>query len=171
MEIHNEILENINTKYVLYNDGKKYSIINLQNNTMIIISDPFINLEKLLDAMLKKGVIVYDDITQIPKGEKKFASVDWNDQLIHKIFLKKIYNEDRKETGTILSAITKKFINVQEKHQIEKIMQRYAFSVLYPHEGLSIYSSIYNDTAAITVILNINSLPNIDTPSKDLYEW
>jgi len=49
-------------------------------------------------------------------------------------------------------------------------MEHYAFQVLYPREGLNIYSSIHNDTVSISVIRNINNLPSEDD-EKELYNW
>ena len=62
-------------------------------------------------------------------------------------------------------------INREEKLRIEKILEHYAFQVLYPDEGLNVFSSTYDDTASISVIRDINNLPYEDVENKELYYW
>ena len=81
--------------------------------------------------------------------------------------IKKIYNQEGMEIGAIIFAILHTPIDIQQKTNIENYLKQHAFNVLYPGEGINIYSDIHVDTASITVIRNINQLPdeyNIDLP-------
>jgi hypothetical protein len=170
MERHKEILNNINNRYVLLKNQNDYLIIDKLRRTMVIINDPIINRNILIELMLRRGVIIYDNVNELPEIieypvfiEKKVPSF--------KTFIKKIYNKNGIETGAIISGYTLTRIDKREKNRIEKIMERYASQVLYPREGLSIYSSIYNDTVSITVIRDINKLTSKDIDEKELYNW
>lgn len=61
-----------------------------------------------------------------------------------------------------------------EACQIEKIIENYAFDVLYPNQGLNIYSDIHSDTVSITIIKGINNIRSQDISvwkETELYEW
>lgn len=75
-------------------------------------------------------------------------------------FIKKLYDQNGKETGAILSVVFGAPTNIQQKNIIENRLIQYAFDTLYPGEGLNIYRDIYIDTPSITVIKNINKLPD-----------
>lgn len=74
-------------------------------------------------------------------------------------FIKKLYDQNGKETGAILSVVFGAPTNIQQKNIIENRLIQYAFDTLYPGEGLNIYRDMYIDTPSITVIKNINNLP------------
>ena len=75
-------------------------------------------------------------------------------------FIKKLYDQNGKETGAILSVVFGSPTNIQQKNIIENRLIQYAFDTLYPGEGLNIYRDMYIDTPSITVIRNINNLPD-----------
>lgn len=75
-------------------------------------------------------------------------------------FIKKLYDQNGKETGAILSVVFGAPTNIQQKNIIENRLIQYAFDTLYPGEGLNIYRDMYIDTPSITVIRNINNLPD-----------
>lgn len=75
-------------------------------------------------------------------------------------FIKKLYDQNGKETGAILSVVFGAQTNIQQKNIIENRLIQYAFDTLYPGEGLNIYRNMYIDTPSITVIRNINNLPD-----------
>lgn len=75
-------------------------------------------------------------------------------------FIRKLYDQNGKETGAILSVIFGAPTNIQQKNIIENRLIQYAFDTLYPGEGLNIYRDMYIDTLSITVIRNINNLPD-----------
>lgn len=75
-------------------------------------------------------------------------------------FIKKLYDQNGKETGAILSVVFAAPTNIQQKNNIENRLIQYAFDTLYPGEGLNIYRDMYIDTPLITVIRNINNLPD-----------
>lgn len=75
-------------------------------------------------------------------------------------FIKKLYDQNGKETGAILSVVFGAPTNIQQKNIIENRLIQYAFNTLYPGEGLNIYRDMYIDTPSITVIRNINYLPD-----------
>ena len=79
-----------------------------------------------------------------------------------RIIIQKLYNQNGQETGSILSAILPYPVTLQIKNQVESQLIQYAHNVLYPNIGINIYSEIHNDTIAITVIKNINDLPDTD---------
>lgn len=80
--------------------------------------------------------------------------------------IKKIYNENGIEIGSILTSILISTSNNQEKIEIENILKQYAIDKLYPHTGVNVYSEFSKDIASIIVIKNINSLTeyNSDLP-------
>jgi hypothetical protein len=139
MEIHNDILNNINNRYVLLKKDKDFVIIDKSKKSMVIINDPIIDKEKLIKTMIEKGVEVYDSPEKLPQpSEIPFSGKDIPTSF--KLFIKKIHDKDGKETGAIISALTNKMLDINEKRRIERIMEDYAFTVLYPNEGLNIYS-------------------------------
>lgn len=75
-------------------------------------------------------------------------------------FIKKLYDQNGKETGAILSVVFGAPTNIQQKNIIENRLIQYAFDTLYPGENLNIYREMYIDTPSITVIRNINNLPD-----------
>lgn len=171
MEIHKDILNNLNTRYVLLKKGLDYLIIDKLRRTMIIIDDPIINLEKLIEIMIQKETKIFENVNDLPKPiEEPFKlrakSIEF------KVFIRKLFNHNKEETGSILSALTKEPVNAERKEIIEKRIMRYAFQVLYPGEGLNMYSSVYKDTASITAIKKINDLPSNEIGEiKELYDW
>lgn len=74
------------------------------------------------------------------------------------ISLKKNYNEEGLETGAVITAIFSAPTTLQQKTIIENQLIDYAFSVLYPIEGINIYRDMYVDTPSVTIIRNINNL-------------
>jgi len=76
-----------------------------------------------------------------------------------KVYIRRLYDQNGQETGAILSVIFGAPTNIQQKNIIENRLIQYAFDQLYPGEGLNIYRDMYIDTPSITVIKNINNLP------------
>jgi hypothetical protein len=74
------------------------------------------------------------------------------------VYIRKIYNQSGQETGAVLSASFPLPTTLYEKYNIEKILIEYAFTTLYPSQGLNIYRDMYVDTPSITVIKDINDL-------------
>ncbi|MDK2910598.1 MAG: hypothetical protein PWR20_2166 [Bacteroidales bacterium] len=74
-------------------------------------------------------------------------------------FIRRLFDQNGKETGAILSVVFGARTNIQQKNIIENRLIQYAFDALYPCEGLNIYREMYIDTPSITVIKNINNLP------------
>ena len=72
--------------------------------------------------------------------------------------IKKLYDQNGRETGAILSVVFHAPTNIQQKNIIENRLIQYAFDTLYPGEGLNIYRDMYIDAPSITVIRNINNL-------------
>ena len=50
--------------------------------------------------------------------------------------------------------------NVNLKLDIESKLAQYAGEELYPGDGIIIYRNVYEDTPSITVLKNINEIPN-----------
>lgn len=172
MEIHNDILNNINSRYVLLKKDIGFIIIDKTKKSMVIINDPIIDKEKLIQTMIEKGVEVYDNPNKLPQP----SEIPFNGKDIptaFKLFIKKIHDKDGKETGAIISALTNHMIDINEKRRIERIMEDYAFTVLYPNEGLNIYSDVNFDTASLTIIKGINNLSDqdINWTETQLYKW
>jgi hypothetical protein len=172
MDIQNEILDKVNTKYVLLKKGRNYLIVDKDRKTMVIIDDPLINVNLLIKKMIEKGVEIFFDTKSLPEPKEKLFKHD-SLPANYSLFVKRLYNQDSVETGAIISALTNKPINREDKEKIERLIQNYAFTVLYPNEGLNLFSSIYNDTASMTIIKGINNLPheNIDGEQITLYDW
>jgi len=169
MNIQKEILENINTRYVLLNKKNNvgYHIIDKLRKTIVMIDDPYINVDAIVNKMLELKVIIYNTIDELPNAielpiENKNATEEF------RIFIKKIFGVNGLETGSIVTALTHKQINREEKFKMEKHIEHYAFNVLYPGEGLNLYSNIESDTASIVVIKGINNLPSVDAK---LFNW
>ncbi len=76
-----------------------------------------------------------------------------------RVFIKRLFDQNGKETGAILSVVFGEPTKIQQKNIIESRLIQYAFDKLYPGEGLNIYRDMYIDTPSITVIKNINDLP------------
>lgn len=76
-----------------------------------------------------------------------------------RIFIRRLFDQNNKETGAIISVIFGAPTDIQQKNIIENRLIQYAFDTLYPGEGLNIYRDMYIDTPSITVIKNINNLP------------
>jgi hypothetical protein len=70
-----------------------------------------------------------------------------------------IVDQNGKNSGSVISADVSRPTTALQKAQIEVQLINYAFSTLYPKEGLSVYSNIHTDTPSITVIREINKLP------------
>jgi len=75
-----------------------------------------------------------------------------------RVLIKKLHNNNGVETGAILSAFVGQATNVHQKIAIENKLIDYAFSHLYPEQGINIYRDMYPDTPSITVIKDINNL-------------
>jgi hypothetical protein len=75
------------------------------------------------------------------------------------VFIRKIYDLQGQETGSILSAAFPAATTPQQKFNIESKLIDYAFTTLYAGQGLSIYRDMYVDTPSVTVIKEINNLP------------
>jgi len=164
MNIQNDILENINTRFVLLKkkDNEGYHIIDKLRRTLVMIDDPYIKVEAIIKRMLELNVTVFDSIDQLPLATELPAThQDAPEEF--RIFIKKLHDMNGRETGSIVTALPHKQINRDEKLRMEKYIEHYAFSVLYPGEGLNLYSNTENDTASIVVIKGINSLPSVDT--------
>jgi hypothetical protein len=74
------------------------------------------------------------------------------------VFVRRLFDQNGKETGAILSVVFGVPTNIQHKNIIENQLIQFAFDTLYPDEGLNIYRDMYIDTPSITVIKNINNL-------------
>lgn len=77
-----------------------------------------------------------------------------------RIIIKKVFDSNKNETGAILIAGVNRPTNALEKSTIENQLVDFAFTRLYPREGLNIFSEINEDTPSIVVIRKINDLPN-----------
>jgi len=157
--IHQDILQNINNRYVLYKrPDNTYSIVDKLKRTILSIEDPVVNFEKLIEILLNRDIQVFTNLKDLPEPVEKPIEFSANAKTL-KIFIKKIYDDKNRETGSIISAITDRLItNYNEKRSIERHLEDYAFTVLYPYEGLNLYTDINTDTISITVIRNINDL-------------
>ena len=161
--IHQDILQNINIRYVLFQrSANDFSIVDKLKRAIISIDDPIINFSKLIEIMMDKKAQIFTVYKDLPEPIEKPISYTNNAKTL-KIFIKKVYDENGNETGSIISAITDKLITVHnEKRRIESLLEDYAFTVLYPYEGLNLYTNVQVDTVSITVIKNINDLPYKD---------
>ena len=70
-----------------------------------------------------------------------------------KVYIHRLY-ENGVETGVILTAFIPGAIDINQKSDIESQLQQHCFDVLYPGEGLRIYSSVNKDEASVTVFRN-----------------
>lgn len=157
--IHQEILANLNVRYVLLKHESGYLIVDKLKGAMIVIDDPIINVQKLIERMLTSHVEVYNSTDQLPEAIEKPIRIAENPKTLP-FFIKKIYDENKRETGCIISAITSELItNIDDKRRLESLLQDYAFTYLYPNEGLNIFSEVNTDTISIAVIKRINDLP------------
>lgn len=172
MKLHKEILDNINIRFVLLMKNTGYLIIDKNRRTSVLIEDPLINTDLLIKSMIEAGVTIYTNPKDLPEPTEFPVELPSITEKI-RVFIKKIYDENRVETGSIISALLTNHIGKNEKKRIENLMENYAFSVLYPGQGLNLYREVNDDIASLTVIKNINNLPNQDlswTP-KDIYNW
>jgi hypothetical protein len=80
-----------------------------------------------------------------------------------KLIIRKLYNVSGIETGAIISAFIPFPINLYEKNIVERQLELHAFNNLYPKTGLNLFKEIHDDTASLTVIKDINSLPYDET--------
>ena len=74
------------------------------------------------------------------------------------IAIRTLYNEQKHNTGAILTAIIQKPTNQEQKANIENRLTQYAENNLFPGKGLLIYSNVNTDTASVTVINSIDNL-------------
>jgi hypothetical protein len=58
---------------------------------------------------------------------------------------------------TILSAINEQ-VNASNKATIEQQLEQYARHNIYPEKGLHVFSSVHQDTASITIIIELNDI-------------
>ncbi len=72
--------------------------------------------------------------------------------------IKKVYNENGIETGSMLTALVDITSNHELKLDIENHLRQYAFEILYPRQSLKTYSEVNRDTPSIVVIRNFNEL-------------
>lgn len=168
---HIEILKNLNSRFVLIKNDESFIIMDKLRHMMITINDPYIDIDKLHQGMIDNGVQIFNTIDDLPPIKEFPTSLNENKPKPFKAFIRKVFNQKGNETGSVISAMTNVMINREEKLRIEKILEHYAFQVLYPNEGINIFSSIHNDTASISVIRDINNLPYEDVENKELYNW
>jgi hypothetical protein len=70
-----------------------------------------------------------------------------------------IVDKNGKNSGSVISADISRPTTAFKKAQIEFQLINYAFTKLYPNEGLNLYSNIHSDTPSITVLRDIDKLP------------
>lgn len=75
------------------------------------------------------------------------------------IRIKRLFSQDGREIGCVLTAVLGRGCTPQEKQQTEARMEQYARNVLYPNQGLHVYSETHQDLPSIVVIRDINNLP------------
>ena len=181
-----EILNNVNNRFVLLRLNKIFYIIDKSNNnSILIISDPIINFNALIKEMIKKEVKVYKNMEDLilensdhPINiyfykEGKIYNKNEDEVTSIKLILKKIYNQNNKETGCIISAMTNAHVTKVDKERIEKKIEHFAFHNLYPKTGLNIYSATYDDTVSLVIIKDINSLEykELEAIEKIIIDW
>ncbi|GAB3915405.1 hypothetical protein [Mucilaginibacter boryungensis] len=172
MDLQRDILNNLNSRYVLVKRNDTYVIVDKQRKSMVVLDNPIINMSELIKAMINKNVEIYDNVKLLPSPTEKLVYMSESKPNSFKVFIKKIFDQDRRQTGVIISAITSSAIGRVEKKRLEEMMEQYSFNVLFPNEGLNVFSNTYSDTASIVVITGINSLPNVLLDdSRDLYNW
>lgn len=168
---HIEILKNLNTRFVLIRNDGSFIIMDKLRHMMTTINDPYIDIQKLHQDMINNGVQIFNTIGDLPPIKEFPTSLSEIKPIAFKAFIRKVFNQRGNETGSVVTAMTNEMINREEKLRIEKILEHYALQVLYPNEGINIFSSIHNDTASISVIRDINNLPYEDVENKELYSW
>jgi len=72
----------------------------------------------------------------------------------------KLHDQNGQEIGSILTRALGNKSNVNLKLDIESKLAQYAGEELYPGDGIIIYRNVYEDTPSITVLKNINEIPN-----------
>jgi hypothetical protein len=169
MDKFNQILSNLNERYVLVkiSEDPTYIIADKKRRTIVNLNDPIINYQALILKMLDKKVEVYHSFEDLPEPIEHVTIIK-DIPPTAKVYIKKIYDEKQNETGAIIGAVLRKFIGKKEKDIIEEAMKNYAFSILYPQQGLNIYSNEYSDIASIIVIKDLNSLPYQEISENDI---
>lgn len=76
-----------------------------------------------------------------------------------KIVVKRFFNHENIETGAVLTLFGVQCKTTEEKKTLEQILHDYAFNQLYKHKSLYISSSIHQDMPSITVLKDLNDLP------------
>jgi len=178
--IHQEILNNLNYRYVLLKRGYYYRIIDKLSRTFVVITDPFIDYKKIIKYMIEQNVEIFRSINDLPEPIEKplFIGRDFdleNPRNINviKFFAKKIYSKNGYEIGTVVSAMTDKMVDSKYKKRIEEKIIRYAFTHIYKNEGLKFYSENYEDTISLVILKNFNELPteNIQMSEINIWDW
>ena len=77
-----------------------------------------------------------------------------------KAIIIKLHDQNGQEIGSILTRALGNKSNVNLKLDIESKLAQYAGEELYPEDGIIIYRNVYVDTPSITVLKNINEIPN-----------
>lgn len=75
-----------------------------------------------------------------------------------RVQIKTLNNKNGVEVGSVLKTSLNRATTEKEKKVIEEQLKQYAHDVLYPEEGLLIYSEYYDDTASIIVLTGTESL-------------
>ncbi len=75
------------------------------------------------------------------------------------VLIQRLYDPSGQETGAILSAVVGAPTTIQQKYFLENQLVQYAFDSFYPGQGLILHRDLNNDTPSITVIKNIDALP------------
>lgn len=169
MNSYENIINNKEGRYALYKapDSVDYSIVDIFRGAIVLIDDPIINKEKLIEALIEKGFQIFSDFKKMPEPtEKPLSSLFTPDK--YPIFVKKLYDKLGKETGSIVTAMPNAHISTRRKKIIESALQNYAFDVLYPNEGLNFYSNTEDDTASLLIIRGINEMPS---EMNDIVIW
>lgn len=74
------------------------------------------------------------------------------------VAIKKLYDANSKEIGSVLTAQIDPNTARVHKGQIGISLEQYARNVLYPQEGLRIFSDIHHDTASIVALRDMNHI-------------
>lgn len=101
--IHQDILQNVNSRYVLYKrPDETFSIIDKLKRAIVSIEDPVINFNKLIEILISKGVEIFTNLNDLPEAVEKPIEFSANAKTL-KIFIKKVYDEKGRETGSVSS--------------------------------------------------------------------
>ncbi len=176
--IHQEILNNLNSRYVLLKKGYYYRIVDKLSRTVVVITDPFIDYKKLIKYMIENNVQIFQSINDLPEPIEKplFISRDFefkNPKGINviKFFAKKVYSKNGMEIGTVVSAMTDNRVDSKYKKRIEEKIISYAFTHIYKNEGLKFYSENYDDTISLIILKNFNDLPTEEFQMSEVNIW